>query len=47
VIPVIIGDVEAMSISLREYLSNISGKHEIKDIQKTAIMEKHTHCGRC
>jgi hypothetical protein len=38
VTPVIIGATEAISKSLRQYLSNISGKHEIKKLQKTAIL---------
>jgi hypothetical protein len=38
VIPVIIVAVGTISKSLREYLSNIPGKHEIKEMQKTAIL---------
>jgi len=38
VIPVIIGMTETISKSLRQYLSNIPGKHEIKELQKTAIL---------
>jgi hypothetical protein len=37
VIPVIIGATGPMSKSLRQYLTNISGKHEIKELQKSAI----------
>ena len=37
-IPVITGVTETISESLRHYLSNIPGKHEIKEIQKTAIL---------
>jgi len=37
-IPVIIGANGTISKSLRQYLSNISGKHEIKEMQKTAIL---------
>ena len=33
VIPVIIGATGTISKSLRQYLSNISGKHEIKELQ--------------
>jgi len=29
---------ETISKSPRQYLSNISGKHEIKELQKTAIL---------
>jgi len=37
VIPVIIGATGAISKSFRKYVSNIPGKHEVKEIQKTAI----------
>ena len=35
----IIGATGTISKSLRQYLSNISGKHEIKELQKTAISD--------
>jgi hypothetical protein len=38
VIPVKIGATGTISKSLRQYLSNIPGKHEIKELQKTAIL---------
>jgi hypothetical protein len=38
VIPVIIGATGTISKSLRQYLSNITGKHEIKELQTTAIL---------
>jgi len=38
VIPVITGANGTISKSLRQYLSNISGWHEIKELQKTAIL---------
>jgi len=38
VIPVIIGATGAISKSLRKYVSNIPGKHEVKELQKTAIL---------
>jgi hypothetical protein len=38
VIPVIIGATGTISKSLRKYLSNITGKHDIKELQKTAIL---------
>jgi len=38
VIPVIIGAIETISKSFRKYVSNIPGKHEIKELQKTAIL---------
>jgi hypothetical protein len=38
VIPVIIGATETISKSFRKYLSNVPGKHEVKELQKTAIL---------
>jgi len=38
IIPVIIGVTGTISASLRQYLNNIPGKHEIKELQKTAIL---------
>jgi hypothetical protein len=38
-IPVIIRASGTISKSLRQYLSNIAGKHEIKELQKTAILD--------
>jgi hypothetical protein len=38
VIPVIIGATGTVSKSFRKYLSDVPGKHEIKDLQKTAIL---------
>jgi len=38
VIPVTKGAIGTISKSLRQYLSNIPGKHEIKEPQKTAIL---------
>jgi hypothetical protein len=38
VIPVIIGAAGTISESFRKYLSNVLGKHKIKEIQKTAIL---------
>jgi len=38
VIPVIIGATGTISKSFRKYVSNIPGKHEVKEIQKTAIL---------
>ena len=37
-IPVIIGATGAVSKSFRKYVSNIPGKHEVKELQKTAIL---------
>jgi len=38
VIPVIVGATGTISKSFRKYVSNIPGKHEVKELQKTAIM---------
>ena len=38
VIPVIIGATETISKSFRKYVSNSPGNHEIKELQKTAIL---------
>jgi hypothetical protein len=38
VMPVIIGTSGTISKSLRKYLSSIPGKHDIKELQKTAIL---------
>jgi len=58
VIPVIIGATGTISKSLRQYPSNIPGKHEIKELQTAAIlgiayllrkvlMLKHKTCLTC
>jgi hypothetical protein len=38
VMPVIIGATGTISESFRKYLSSIPGKHEVKELQKTAIL---------
>ena len=38
VIPVIIVATGTISKSFRKYVSNIPGKHEVKELQKTAIL---------
>jgi hypothetical protein len=38
VVPAIIGATGTISKSFRKYLSNTPGKHEIKELQKTAIL---------
>ena len=38
VIPVVIGETGTISKSFRKYVSNIPGNHEVKAIQKTAIL---------
>jgi len=39
VIPVIRGATGTISKSFRKYVSNIPGKHEVKELQKTAILD--------
>ena len=38
VIPAIIGATGTISKSFRKYVSNIPGKHEVKEVQKTVIL---------
>jgi hypothetical protein len=38
VIPVIIGATGTISKSFRKYLSNITRNHEVREVQKTAIL---------
>jgi hypothetical protein len=38
VIPVIIGAIGTISKSLRKYVSNIPGNHDVRELQKTAIL---------
>jgi len=38
VIPVITGATGTISVSLRKYVNIIPGKHEVKELQKTAIL---------
>jgi hypothetical protein len=43
VIPIITGATGTISKSFRKYVSNITGKHEIKELQKIAILGRaHT-----
>jgi hypothetical protein len=47
-IPVTVGATGTVSKSFRKYVSNLPGKHEVKELQKTAILgTAHTHCGKC
>ena len=43
VIPVIIGATGTISKSFRKYVSNIPGKHEVKELQETAILGTAQH----
>jgi len=48
VLPVTIEVTGTISKSFRKYVSNITGKHEVKELQKTAILcTAHTYCGKC
>ena len=38
VIPVIVGATGSISKSFRKYMINIPGNHEVKELQKTAIL---------
>jgi hypothetical protein len=38
VIPVIIGGTGTISKTFRKYVSNIPGKHEVRELQKTVIL---------
>jgi hypothetical protein len=46
VIPVIIGATGNTSKSFRKYVSNIPGKHEVKELQKTAILGTAQYFGK-
>jgi hypothetical protein len=46
VIPVITEATETNAKSLRQFLSNISGKHEIKEFQKQPHCALHTYYGK-
>ena len=39
VIPVVIGATGTILKSFRKYVSNIPGNHEVKELQKTAILD--------
>jgi len=44
VVPVIIGATGTISKSFRKYVINIPGKHEVKELQNTAILgTAHKH----
>jgi hypothetical protein len=38
VIPVIIGATGTISKSFRKYVKNVPGNHEVKELEKTAIL---------
>jgi len=45
-VPVIIGATGTISQSFRKYVSNIPGKHEVKELQKRAILALHAYFGK-
>ena len=47
VLPVIIGATGSISKSFSNYLNNIPGKHEIKELQTIVILALRTYCGKC
>jgi Sec-independent protein translocase protein TatA len=47
VIPVIIGAIGTISKSFRKYVSNIPGNHEVKELQKLAILGTAHILGKC
>ena len=47
VIPEIIGATGTISKSFRKYISNITGNHEVRELQKTAILALHTYFRKC
>jgi hypothetical protein len=47
VVPIIIGATGTISKLLRQYLSNMPGKHEIKELHKTAILGTEHILGKC
>jgi hypothetical protein len=46
VIPIIIGVSGTILKSFRKYLSNVPGKHEIKELHKEPYWALHTYCGK-
>jgi hypothetical protein len=46
IIPVIIGATGTISKSFRKYVSNIPGNHEVKELQKTAMLST-AHIPEC
>jgi len=45
--PVIIGANGTVSKSPRQYLRNVPGTYEMKELQKTAILCTAHCCGKC
>jgi hypothetical protein len=47
VISVITGATGTISESLRQCLSNVTGKNEITELRKRPYWVLHSHCGKC
>jgi hypothetical protein len=47
VIPVIIGATGTISKSFRKYVSRKPGIHEVRELEKAAILALHTYFGKC
>jgi hypothetical protein len=47
VIPAIIGATGTISKSFRKYVSTIPGKHEVRELQKTALLGTEQYFGEC
>ena len=47
VIPAITGATATIRKSSRKYLSNITGKYEIRNYRKQPYWAQHTHFGKC
>jgi len=47
VTPVIIWATGTTAKSVRQYLNNTPGKHEIKELLKTAILALYTYYEKC
>ena len=45
-IPVKIGATGTISKSFRKYVTNIPGKHEVKELKKQPYWALHTYCGK-
>jgi hypothetical protein len=43
--PVIIGETGTVSETFKQYLSNIEGKHEIRELRKQPYWALRTYCG--
>jgi hypothetical protein len=46
IITIIIGATGPTSKSPTKYVSHIPSKHDVKELQQTAILALHTYCGK-